>query len=90
MTTLSNPMQAEQIAGLAQAALDARPPSAGYRIRVLDDQTLTDDDNSFVVYVVTDNDRRDREFYFVLSEAESALEDEHGLHVQFVPASSGH
>ena len=89
MTTLSNPMQAEQIAGLAQAALDARPPSAGYRIRVLDDQTLADDD-SFVVYVVTDNDRRDREFYFVLSEAESALENEHGLHVQFVPASSGH
>jgi predicted secreted protein len=84
MTTATDKLQARQLAEVAQAALDERQPS-GYRIHAVSDGIRQEDD-WFYIPVRSDEDRRSREFYFALSEAESVIEDQHGLHVLLVPA----
>jgi len=69
---------------LAQEALDRHQPRS-YRISVNRDAIL-EDDGWYHIVVTTPGDRRDRDFYHAIAEAEGELQDEAGHQYLLVPA----
>ncbi len=69
---------------LVQEALDRHQP-AGYRIEVLPDAVMRQDD-WYQVIVKSDQDVRSYDFYNVLAETEAELQDTQSIQVLLVPA----
>jgi len=84
MTVVADPNTRREVADLAQQALNRHQPRA-YRI-VVDPNAILEEDGWYHIVVTTDNDRRDRDFYDALAEAEAELQDRDGHQYLLVPA----
>ncbi len=83
MKVLADKAKRQEVAKLAQEALDRHKPRK-YPISVSQDAIL-EDDGWLVIVVTTPNDVRDRDFYDALAEAEAELQDEEGHKYLLVP-----
>jgi len=83
MHAVSNPQTRHEIATRAQEALDRHQPRS-YRVSVNPDAIL-EEDGWYTIVVTAENDRRDRDFYDALAEAEAELQDEQGNQYLLVP-----
>jgi len=84
MTLISDDRLRQEIASLAQQALDRHQPRK-YRISVNKDAIL-EEGGWYHVVATTPNDVRDRDFYDALAQAEGELQDEQGKQYLLVPA----
>jgi hypothetical protein len=85
MTLVPVPLR-DEVARKVQNALDKHQPRK-YRVEV-DKDAILQESGWFHVVVKTENDRRDRDFYDALAEAEADLNDDSEQQDQFllVPA----
>lgn len=81
-----NEPQRGQLVQQAQLALDNHQPRR-YRVTV-NPEAVLEDEGWFHIVVQTENDRRDRDFYDAVAEAEAELNEAEGNQHQFllVPA----
>ena len=84
MTTVSDQNKAAHLVQQVQSVLDQHQPE-DYRIYVVS-EAIREEDDWYYIPVRSDGDRRDKGFYFILSDVEAAIEEKHFIHVLLIPA----
>lgn len=84
MHVVTDPRTRERLATEAQRALDRHQPRS-YRISV-DPNAILEEDGWYHIVVNAEGDRRDRDFYDAIAEAEAELQDDEGNQYLLVPA----